>query len=374
MTTKPIPPSLRALLLASVTALLAASPGIAAAGDCSPAARAFVDSLDESQAGRARAPFDDELRRDWSYRTGSKDRDIGLAIGDMSGEQRVLAHRLLACGLSDQGYQKIAAIMRLDDYVMAHIGETVFASLPGPYEIGHEFYWLLILGDPGGDQGNLEPWGLQFEGHHIGVNLTFAGDELAATPLFLGVEPAVVPRGPLAGWRNLAVEVDAAVALAGSLDDTQRATAVLDDVVPRGIFTGPGNGDVLKDYEGLPASSMTVAQRALLWQLMNAYLGNLESATADSLIERINADGQDGLYFAWMGPTVPDSAFYYRVHGASILIEFDHAQNLRSRKRSPDPNHIHTIMRDPRNDYGVDLLRRHYAESPHHQGQDPEAR
>ena len=29
-------------------------------------------------------------------------------------------------------------------------------------------------------------------------------------------------------------------------------------------------------------------------------------------------------------------------------------------------NHIHTIWRDPGNDFGDDLLRRHYEESSHH--------
>lgn len=45
---------------------------------------------------------------------------------------------------------------------------------------------------------------------------------------------------------------------------------------------------------------------------------------------------------------------YYRVHGPRILIEYIRQNN----------NHDHTIVRDPKNDYGEDWLGKHYEE--HH--------
>jgi hypothetical protein len=38
-------------------------------------------------------------------------------------------------------------------------------------------------------------------------------------------------------------------------------------------------------------------------------------------------------------------------------VEFDNTQN--------NANHIHTVWRDPANDFGGDVLRRHYEQMPH---------
>ena len=46
---------------------------------------------------------------------------------------------------------------------------------------------------------------------------------------------------------------------------------------------------------------------------------------------------------------------YYRVQGASLLAEYDNTQN--------DANHIHAVWRDRVDDFGADLLRRHYRQS-----------
>ena len=47
--------------------------------------------------------------------------------------------------------------------------------------------------------------------------------------------------------------------------------------------------------------------------------------------------------------------YYYRVHGPGFLIEYDNTQN--------NANHIHSVWRDLRDDWGEDLLRNHYKES-----------
>ena len=46
------------------------------------------------------------------------------------------------------------------------------------------------------------------------------------------------------------------------------------------------------------------------------------------------------------------SPFYYRVHGPTVLIEYDNTQN--------NANHIHSVWRDLERDFGGDLLRAHY--------------
>jgi ribosome-binding factor A len=48
---------------------------------------------------------------------------------------------------------------------------------------------------------------------------------------------------------------------------------------------------------------------------------------------------------------------YDRVQGPTFLFEHDNTQN--------NANHIHTVWRDLENDFGDDLLKRHYEQSPH---------
>lgn len=328
---------------------------------CAQAATALRDSLDAEQTRRAVAVFDEDLRRKWYYVTGSRTRKNGLTLGDMTDAQRVLAHRLLRCALSDQGYQKVAGIIRRDDLVAANIGNTIF-KVEGPLEIGKEWYWFALFGDPDGPA----PWGWQVEGHHLGLNITVFNGEVSVTPAFMGVDPAEVQVGPLAGWRMLGGEQDRAYALMDSLNAQQREQAVLGDELPRGIFTTPGKGDALTPGEGLAAAQMTGPQRQLLWLLLDTYVRNLDPAIADRIVGDILDDGWEQTYFAWFGSTERGGVIYYRIHGPSILIEFINASNLRSKKLEPHPNHIHSIMRIPGGDFGADLLRLHYLQSPDH--------
>ena len=338
-------------------------PGTAWSGtltdDCARFATAFLESLDDAQSERAAHVFAIPERRAWAYVTGSKTRKQGLAMGDMTDQQRVFAHRLIRCGLSSQGYQKVAGIMRMDDLVRENIA-TIITS--GNIEIGKEFYWLAIFGDP----GTAEPWGWQLEGHHLGLNFTVADGALSVTPAFLGADPAEVPNGPLAGWRLLGGEEERAYALIASLDESQRRQAILGDEIPRGLFTSAGRGDALKSFSGLSVAAMSGPQRQLLWLLIDEYVRNAEPSVADRIIGGVLQDGTDRLYFAWMGSTEYGGVMYYRIHGPSILIEFDHASTVLNPKAGPNSNHIHTIMRVPGGDFGEDLLQQHYLNSPAH--------
>ena len=330
------------------------------ASTCGTAAAAFLSALSAEQRTEAVWPFEHDGRKKWTNLPGSRFRDEGLSFGDMTEAQRVLGHRLVQCGLSSQGYQKATGIMRIDDYLWSKLEDP--SQQPEDFNYGHGYYWLGVFGDPTGGA----PWGWQLDGHHLGLNFTVANGQVEVTPAFFGVRPNEVPDGPYAGWRILGEEEDKALALVGSLNANQRARAVLDEKVPDEIFTGPERGDALTETVGLPASDMTAEQRARLDRLIEEYVRNMEPESADPLLARIAADGPGSLHFAWMGGTTPGSAFYYRVHGPSVLIEFDHTR-LPSRTREevcePDVSHIHTVMRQPGQDYGADLLRRHYQES-----------
>ena len=53
-----------------------------------------------------------------------------------------------------------------------------------------------------------------------------------------------------------------------------------------------------------------------------------------------------------------------RTRRPTLLIEFDN--NYAPGRRDGPVNHIHSVFRDPLNDYGEDLLKQHYEQS-HHQ-------
>ena len=124
----------------------------------------------------------------------------------------------------------------------------------------------------------------------------------------------------------------------------------------------PGARGVSPNLPDFRLQQLNDAQRSLLWELVEEYAANADHGAADAQLEKIRADGLDALHFAWSGPVNDMSArYYYRIHGPSVLIEYIVERGV----GGSAANHVHSIMRDPGNDYGEDWLGRHYAE--HHQ-------
>src|SRR5262249_42724682 len=93
-------------------------------------------------------------------------------------------------------------------------------------------------------------------------------------------------------------------------------------------------------------------QKRLLRALVDEFVRNADFDSAEAQLATIDAAGWDNLYFSWRGPIGEGEFFYYRVHGPRVIIEL--AWEAR--------NHVHTIVRDPANDYGEDWLGKHYEE------------
>lgn len=186
------------------------------------------------------------------------------------------------------------------------------------------------------------------------------------TPMFFGAEPEAVLRGEHKGMRVFGAEREKAFAFMNTLSKKQLKKVVLSETIPEAIFEGPTVGGTLKEMEGIQALKLTDEQRKLLWVLIDEYLNNAPEAVAKLQRAKIVADGNANLYFAWMGAIDEGANVYFRVHGPSILIEYDNVFVGRRPNRSQYSNHIHTILREPSNDFGDDLLRKHYAESDHH--------
>jgi hypothetical protein len=103
-------------------------------------------------------------------------------------------------------------------------------------------------------------------------------------------------------------------------------------------------------------AQLTEGQRQTLWSVIEEYARVQPRPIAEARLARIREAGPEAITFAWMGPTDRGAPHYYRIQGRTFLIEYDNTQN--------DANHIHSVWRDFRGDFGVDLLAAHYEQ--HH--------
>jgi hypothetical protein len=190
------------------------------------------------------------------------------------------------------------------------------------------------------------------------VNVTDLGPHgQIVAPLFMGANPARVPSGPQEGVRLLAAEEDLAIELLHMLDPRQRARATIAAQTFGDILTGNDPKVEPMSFAGLPAAEMTIAQQRQLRRLLELYARRMADSSAHRQLQRIEDAGFDRLHFAWAGAHRPGEPHYYRIHGPTVLVEYDNSQ--------ASANHIHTVWRDLENDFGGDLLRMHYARQPH---------
>ena len=317
------------------------------------AAANFLASLTADQ--KAKAVYEltnEEKRTTWFYTPVFRD---GLPLFEMGYEQQKLAMALVATGLSRAGFVTASTIMGLETTLDAIEGWTF--PFPGR---NVQRYNVRIFGMPDAKQ----PWGWSFEGHHISLNYTIAdGRIVAPTPTFFGANPAESPLGTVHTLRPLQGVEDLARELVHSLDEGQRSSAIVTSTVPYDIISanlpyvaeGMVEADAATGGEGVSSTAFSSAQQELLSSLIREYISRMPEALAEIELNRLAALGADHFHFAWAGGIERHQAHYYRVVGSGFLIEYDNIQN--------DANHIHSVWRDPANDFGADILASHYAHS-----------
>jgi hypothetical protein len=307
------------------------------------AANGVLAALDAGQRKRAALAFDSAERLNWHY---IPRRRQGLPFKDMPAPARTSTHDLLKTGLSAVGYAKTVNVIRLEE-VLRQL-ETI-GLFRDP-----ENYYVTIFGAP----GSAAPWGWRLEGHHLSLNFTLVpGRPVAVTPAFYGANPATVPSGPHQGLRTLKDEQDLGLALAHLLAPSFRARLVIAPDSPGDIVSGPGRSDSLKTPAGVPLADMAAEPRTLALRLIETYARNMRSEIADVELRAMQEAGTERIHFAWAGALDAGRPHYYRLHGPTVLIEYDNSQN--------NANHVHSVWHDPRNGFGADLLRAHY-HTDHH--------
>jgi Protein of unknown function (DUF3500) len=308
------------------------------AGQMRSAAMSLLAALDDRQRKLAARPFDDDAARRWlEYRPR---RRPGACIAELSGTARKAAHRLLATGLSEHAYAQAMGIVALEE-VLDRKEQWRRGRHSGDY-------WVSVYGDPEGGQ----PWSWRFEGHHLSVSMTVAGEEVSPAPVFFGANPACVSYAGRPVSRPLGPEEYLVRALLDAMGPQGRSAAVVASRAPADIHTATSSR-ARENIEplGVAAADLGPGAQAVLAQLVAAYLDRLPSGLAAREACRLAVTD---LYFAWEGPLTPGSRHYYRVQGDDLLIEYD---------TTDDGNHAHTVLRRPRSDFGDDVLTAHYAQA-----------
>ncbi len=344
------------------------------------AANTFLSTLDEKQRQGVLYAFDDEKQRaNWSNFPVSFVPRGGISLKDMNAAQRSTAMALVSAALSRKGFEKVQQIMEGDE-----VNKNIESNRPpsgnngnqpppngpppgdrtgpppgnggnrppfgGPLNgtmFGKDLYYISILGKP----SEKDPWMLQFGGHHLALNITIAGERGILTPTLTGAQPALFASNGKT-VRPLGPESDNALALLNSLDDIQKKQAILSYKLAD-LVLGPGQDGKTIQPEGLKATAMNDRQRAMLLDVISQWADIIHESAAAARMAVLKDDINE-TWFAWSGPTTAapgkNISAYYRIQGPHLVIEYA-PQTL-----GGDPSlHVHTMYRDPTNDYGRGL-------------------
>jgi len=379
--------TMRAPVLIGFLICLSASTALAqtATSRIVTAANTFLSTLDDKQRQSVSFSFDDEQQRKrWSNLPTTMVPRAGLSFKEMNPAQSSAAMALVSSALSRRGFEKVRQIMDADEMLKGSEGNGRRGGGPpsgrgpdgtgpdgrgpggpppggagragnGPpmgrggdgQMFGKDLYYISILGTP----SEKTPWMLQFGGHHLALNITIAGERGILTPTLTGAQPALYTLNGKT-IRPLGQESDKALALLNALDENQRKQAVLNYRVAD-LVLGPGQDGKTIQPEGLKASSMNEKQRAMLVDVIAEWAGIVHENAAAARMAELKAEINQ-TWFAWSGSTTAapgnNITAYYRIQGPHLVIEYA-PQEL-----GGDPAlHIHTMYRDPTNDYGRPL-------------------
>ncbi|MFZ2512617.1 MAG: DUF3500 domain-containing protein [Gordonia sp. (in: high G+C Gram-positive bacteria)] len=316
------------------------------------AAETFLATLSEEQKEKVGYSYDDESKTtSWSnFPVTFVDR-AGLNLHDLNDDQKHAALAVLQALLSDEGYATVNGIMAGDQYLLDE-------STSSEESLGQ--YYIAFFGDP----SDSSAWELQFGGHHLGINGTLDGpaDTITFAPTHLGTQPAVWTAADGTTMQPLASMFTDGFAFYDSLTDEQKTKLYQAEQVAD-MVCAPGSTCTYPTGTGLPGSDLTAEQKRLLLTVIANWVGLSDEQTTQAALDKISAT-LDTTYVNWSGATTYDptqgDGIYYQISGPDVYIE------LASQKGSAQADvvgvttagwgHIHTIYRDPGNDYAGSVI------------------
>ena len=344
-----------------------ARQGLFALADEGAPGKAAVDA-----ARRLLASVTEEQRKKLTYQIDAREwrgwlnpefyiNEHGLRLEEIAPAATEAALFLLRCSMSPVGYEKALNCMRTNQFLGELIGALKIMNALS--------YNILIFGEPS-EEG---PWGWQLFGHHLVLNCFFLGGQMVMSPTFMGAEPNHIDVGPYAGTKMFQDEERLGLQLMKSLSPSDQQVAQIykllkDPAMPPGRWHRADQrlfGGAYRDNQIVPAEGAVVGgwDRGKKDQVMGILSAFLEYLPSGPLAARL-ADVErhlDETRFSWIGEFGDEDAFYYRIQGPTLMVEFDHKSGVWLTNPEPAKCHIHTTVRTPNgNDYGKDLLRAHY--------------
>ncbi|MDT0221741.1 DUF3500 domain-containing protein [Gordonia sp. AC31] len=311
------------------------------------AAQAFLATLSDEQHEQVTYDYDDETKTtSWSnFPVTFVDR-AGVNLADLSDEQRAAAMKVLEALLSDEGYATVTGIMGGDEYLHEKSSST-------EESLGQ--YYIAFFGDP----SDSSAWEIQFGGHHLGINATIDGaaGEITFAPTHLGIQPAVYTDSDGKEVQPFDGIYTTAFAFYDSLTDEQKAVLYQGSTVAN-MVCAPGSTCDYPTGTGISGADLTDEQKKLLLDVIANWVGLSDEETTSEALAEIEAT-LDETYINWSGATAYDmtqgDGIYFQISGPDVYIEFAAQQGSAGADvegiTTSGWGHVHTIYRDPGNDY-----------------------
>ena len=329
------------------------------------AARDLLGVLDDEGRKRISHPVDAVEWQTWANPEFMQF-DTGLRLDLQPTGVREKALALVRASLSPEGFELAHAMMLINGF----LGEVVDLTT-----VLDEFsYNVALYGEP----DPRAPWGWQLYGHHCAVNCLVVEGRMVVSPVFLGAEPDEIDAGPHAGLADVfADRIDLGTALMAALSPEQRASAtvfarMVDPAMPPGRVH-PGDerhlAGAFQDNRVIPREGVRVAElpagaQETALRIAESFVRLLPEGPRAARLREVRAH-LDDTWFCWIGGSQPGDVFYYRLQSPVLIAELDHDCGVFLDYDTPQPFHVHTVLRTPHgNDYGRAWVRQWQRDRP----------
>ena len=304
------------------------------------AAEDFLSTLSRRQRGAIVFALDADERTGWSNLPAGIVKRAGLSLGDLSDKQIGALFTFLSASLSKEGYDTIAETLAAEAVLSTDQRAEQLQWAP-------ENYWLSFYGTPSAT----DPWGWQFGGHHLGINMAITNNVITSmSPTFVGTEPATFT------YKDVAYEPvrdmhRAGLRIYNALDTAQKRTAAsLGTVTIDDVITGPGQDGVIPPLTGIAVSSLSATQKKLVVLAIREWVEMQPEENTTPRMAELEAE-LNNMRFAWFGDVDGSGDNYFRIQGPTLIIELlSQADNVGASAQGL--GHYHTIYRNTTNEYG----------------------
>lgn len=313
--------------------------------DTAKAAEEFLSTLSDEQKEQVLYDYDDETKStSWSNFPVTFVERSGIKLGDLGETQRAAALKVLKALLNDEAYAKVTGIMAGDQYLKDNANAS---------DLGNTQYNIAFFGNP----STTNDWSIQFGGHHVGINATFSNGTITFAPTHLGTQPTTYTDSNGQTQSALGDMYQTAFDFYNSLTDEQKQKLYQGEEV-KNLTCAPSDTCDYPTGTGIKGSELTDEQKQLLLKVIANWTNLADSQTTQATMGQISAT-LDDTYVNWSGATVYDTSqgkgIYFQISGPKVYIELASQDNdagaTVSGVQTSGWGHIHTIYRDPTNDY-----------------------